>query len=284
MIIAKAGVYDMRVTLQITNPNNEIAEVKSWLRFNGTDYPNSAHYLSVQPRKSSGEPNQAVLTYGFTGQSTSANDFVEIYWETDLENVQLEYVPGSGEPNAGSVYASIHNVAEVVTGSDGTSGSSGVSGTSGSSGVNGSQGDPGVNGTSGSSGTSGVGGSGGPTYLTYHAVEYNTPLSTTNVKEKFIQIPSAYLNVKELTGLEVSYGASDGGVPFDFRVFSEANYTVSQIHAYQHPPQQQYTTALTTAANIGGSILYIELVAVEGEPPQGYTVTLIFEDITDGGE
>jgi len=264
IVIANAGVYDMRVTLQITNADNAEAEVQAWLRFNGTDYPNSGHSMTIQPRKSSGQPNQGVLTFGFTGQSAAANDYIEIYWQSDNANTQLEYIAGSGIPDAGSVYVNIHNVAEVVTGADGTSGSSGISGTSGSS------------------GTSGAGGSGGPTYLTYHAVDYNTPLSTTNIQEKFIQIPSAYFNVKELTGLEVSYGASDGGAPFDFNVFSEANYTATLIHSYQHPPQQQYTTALTTAANIGGSILYIELVGVEGEPPQGYTVTLVFEDIAGG--
>ena len=243
----------MRVTLQITNTDNAEAEVQAWLRFNGTDYPNSGHSMTIQPRKSSGQPNQGVLTFGFTGQSAAANDYIEIYWQSDNANTQLEYIAGSGIPNAGSVYVNIHNVAEVVTGTDGTSGSSG---------------------------TSGAGGSGGPTYLTYHAVDYNTSLSTTNIQEKFIQIPSAYFNVKELTGLEVSYGASDGGAPFDFNVFSEANYTATLIHSYQHPIQQQYTTALTTAANIGGSILYIELGLFGGEPPQGYTVTLVFEDIT----
>ena len=131
IVIANPGVYDMRVTLQISNPNNAIAQVKAWLRFNGVDYPNSAHYVSLAPRKSATEPFEVVTTFGFVGQSLAANDYVEIYWESDSSLVSLESVPGTGHPDSGSVYVNVSNVAEVVTGQKGQKGDPGTGGTAG---------------------------------------------------------------------------------------------------------------------------------------------------------
>jgi len=131
VVIANAGVYDMRVTLQISNPNNSIAQVKAWLRFNGVDYPNSAHYVSLAPRKSSTEPFEVVTTFGFVGESLNANDYVEIYWQSDTSLVSLEAVPGTGHPDSGSVYVNVSNVAEVVTGAQGDKGDKGDTGAAG---------------------------------------------------------------------------------------------------------------------------------------------------------
>ena len=135
IVIANAGVYDMRVTLQISNPNNSIAQVKAWLRFNGVDYPNSAHYVSLAPRKSSTEPFEVVTTFGFVGESLNANDYVEIYWESDTSLVQLEAVAGTGHPDSGSVYVNVSNVAEVVTGAQGDKGDKGDTGATGPAGA-----------------------------------------------------------------------------------------------------------------------------------------------------
>jgi len=149
IVIANAGVYDMRVTLQISNPNNSIAQVKAWLRFNGVDYPNSAHYVSLAPRKSSTEPFEVVTTFGFVGESLNANDYVEIYWQSDTSLVSLEAVPGTGHPDSGSVYVNVSNVAEVVTGQKGEPGDKGDTGATGPTGPKGDKGDTGGGGTAG---------------------------------------------------------------------------------------------------------------------------------------
>ena len=149
VVIANAGVYDMRVTLQISNPNNSIAQVKAWLRFNGVDYPNSAHYVSLAPRKSSTEPFEVVTTFGFVGESLAANDYVEIYWQSDTSLVSLEAVPGTGHPDSGSVYVNVSNVAEVVTGAQGEKGDTGATGPTGPTGAKGDKGDTGSGGTAG---------------------------------------------------------------------------------------------------------------------------------------
>ncbi len=140
IVIANAGVYDMRVTLQFSNPNNSVAQVKAWLRFNGADYPNSAHYVSLAPRKSSTEPFEVVTTFGFVGESLLANDYIEIYWESDTSLVQLEAVAGTGHPDSGSVYVNVSNVAEVVTGAQGDKGDTGAAGAKGDKGDTGAAG------------------------------------------------------------------------------------------------------------------------------------------------
>ena len=233
----------MRVTLQIANPNNDIAQVKAWLRFNGTDYPNSAHYISLQPRKSNGDPNEAVLTFGFTGQSLNPNDFVEIYWESDSDNVFLNYVPLTGQnPNAGSVYVSVNNVAEVVTG------------TSGTSGITPSE-----------------------MIITYHAVDYNTDVTSANLQEKFVKIPSSFSGVWDLTGITSSYGAAAVSYNLPFTIYSEANFTPSQIASYNHPANQQQHEITITPVNVAGTIIKMDAAIQGAEFPKGYTVSLIFE-------
>ena len=107
------------------------------MRFNGVDYPNSAHYVSLAPRKSATEPFEVVTTFGFVGESLAANDYVEIYWESDTSGVSLEAVPGTGHPDSGSVYVNVSNVAEVVTGQKGEPGDKGDKGDTGATGPTG---------------------------------------------------------------------------------------------------------------------------------------------------
>jgi hypothetical protein len=160
--IANPGTYQLSATLQVTNDNNSEADVTFWLNFNGAPYPNSAHFVTLQPRKSSGSPSSTTVSFSFIGTSTSPGDYVELYWTSDTAGVTLNHEPSVGiTPDAGSVYVNIGQVSEIQAATSGTSGSNGTSGTSGTSGSSGTTGTSGTSGTTGTSGTSGTSGSNG---------------------------------------------------------------------------------------------------------------------------
>ena len=110
--IANPGTYRMSVVLQIENLSNSPEDIVVWLRLNGTDYPNSAHYFMPPARKSAGVPSESTLAFGFIGTSQNDDDYVEIWWEASSTDVSLHTNPaGSPPPVAGSVYVNINQVA-----------------------------------------------------------------------------------------------------------------------------------------------------------------------------
>ena len=109
--IANPGTYRMSVVLQIENLSNSPEDIVVWLRLNGTDYPNSAHYFMPPARKSAGVPSESTLAFGFIGTSQNDDDYVEIWWEATSTDVSLHTNPaGSPPPVAGSVYVNINQI------------------------------------------------------------------------------------------------------------------------------------------------------------------------------
>jgi hypothetical protein len=90
-----------------------------------------------------------------------ANDYLEIFFASDSDHVQITAVAAQTTPYAVPAAPSIIVVAKQIGVAVGTT--SGTSGTSGSSGINGSSGNTGSSGSAGSSGTSGTSGLDGST-------------------------------------------------------------------------------------------------------------------------
>ena len=111
IVIAKPATYRMSATILLKNTDNAEQDITFWLKFLGNDYPNSAHYDTLPPRKNNGSPSFNVLTFDFIGTSINPNDFVELYWKADSVNVSLSYTIGVGVPNAPSVSININRVA-----------------------------------------------------------------------------------------------------------------------------------------------------------------------------
>lgn len=110
IVIQNPDVYSMSVTLLIENFSNNIEDVTFWLKFMGINYPNSAHFESIKSRKNDVTPSQTILTYTFIGQSTQANQYVEIYWKSSSLNISLKYTVGVGVPNSPSAIVNIQNI------------------------------------------------------------------------------------------------------------------------------------------------------------------------------
>ena len=121
---SKAGTYQFSYVAQIFNLSNDIQDCEFWIKYNGVDFPNSATHITVDPRKSSGDPSEQQMTLVLTGTAQNDGDYIELYWVGSTVELELGYVPiGAGEPVASpSVIANIIPVGAIASGTGGGEG------------------------------------------------------------------------------------------------------------------------------------------------------------------
>ena len=98
--INNPGTYQMTAFFQLTNNSNDAQDVNFWVKYNGSDYPNSGNYTTIRPRKSAGNPSAQLVTVSFIGTSQAAFDTVEIYWAGTSTDLALTYA-SSGSIDGG---------------------------------------------------------------------------------------------------------------------------------------------------------------------------------------
>lgn len=142
IVIATPGTYKLTYSLQLVNTDNTIHYADIWLKYNGSNYPDSNTRFFVPARKNSTEHGYAVATVDFIGTSTAANDYVELFWVTDSNLVTIETIAAyDGVPQTPGV---IVNVSQIMytqlgpTGATGPTGTLGPTGTGGPTGPTGS--------------------------------------------------------------------------------------------------------------------------------------------------
>lgn len=124
--MAYAGTYTFTFVAQVSNLANSVEDAIFWIKYNGVDFPNSATRLSLQPRKSSGQPSTQLATVSITGTAANAGDIIQLYWQATSTSVSLQADPVSTYPESPSVIASIVAVSGVINGAAGPAGAQGV--------------------------------------------------------------------------------------------------------------------------------------------------------------
>ena len=169
VVIANPGTYTMIYSIQLKNTDNNIHYADIWLRYNGSDYPNSTTRFHVPARKNAGELGYAVATVNFVGTSVAPGDYVELWWHADSTAVSIEYLPAGVAPVHPATPSVIATFTQVMytqlgpTGASGATGPQGATGNNGATGPTGSNGANGATGATGSNGANGATGSVGPT-------------------------------------------------------------------------------------------------------------------------
>lgn len=93
---AKAGVYSLTFSLQLTNSeNNVINTAKVWLKYMGTDYPFSATAIDVPAYRNS-KAGETVCTVNFIGEAQNDGDYIEVYWTANSTQVNISTLAGNG--------------------------------------------------------------------------------------------------------------------------------------------------------------------------------------------
>ena len=167
VVIANPGTYTMIYSIQLKNTDNNIHYADIWLRYNGSDYPNSTTRFHVPARKNANELGYAVATVNFVGTSVAPGDTVELWWHADSTAVSIEYLPAGVAPVHPATPSVIATFTQVMytqlgptgitgpTGNDGLNGQTGATGA-GQTGATGQTGPTGNNGSTGNNGATGA--------------------------------------------------------------------------------------------------------------------------------
>jgi hypothetical protein len=182
--LANPGTYNIQFSAQFdkTDSGDDVADI--WLSANGQNVPYTNSQITL-----SGNDAKAIPAWNFFYSSTGPNEYLELYWHSDDDNMRiLAKVPQTGPPAIPAIPSIILTVQQVMyiqigptgagitgatgstgpTGSNGPTGSTGptgagITGATGSAGPTGSNGSTGSTGTAGSTGATGATGSSGAT-------------------------------------------------------------------------------------------------------------------------
>ena len=111
LVMEKAGIYKFSFVAQITNPDNDTHDSYFWVKYNGTNFPNSTTSMTLLPRKSSGEASSQLMNVNIVGVAQNDNDYIELYWTGDSNTIELTEKPAfNGVPESPSIIANIVRV------------------------------------------------------------------------------------------------------------------------------------------------------------------------------
>lgn len=87
------GVYSVTYSLSFKNSTNDGQTIDVWIRYNGTDYPNSNSRFFIGPRKSTGVDSYLIAVTTITGIAQNPGDYINIMWRPSDLAVIMEHLP-----------------------------------------------------------------------------------------------------------------------------------------------------------------------------------------------
>lgn len=107
-----AGVYNFQWSGQFQNVENDIENVKVWLRVDGVDVPGSAGIISLAARKSATIFARTIIGWNYF-LSLTANQYVEIVWLPSIASITVPAYPAIVSPPSPSTASVIVTVNQV---------------------------------------------------------------------------------------------------------------------------------------------------------------------------
>jgi hypothetical protein len=112
IVVARAGIYNIQFSAEISNPSAAIDDVTIWIRQNGVNIPNSAGIVGT-PAKHGAINGHTIIGWNYILQA-AANDYFELYWITDNGTTQILTYPASTvapiHPQAPSMILTVQQV------------------------------------------------------------------------------------------------------------------------------------------------------------------------------
>lgn len=105
------GAYNFTYTATVQNADNVVHYAYFWVKYNGTDYPNSTTKVSIPARKSATEFTSRPVTVNLLDVAVNDGDKIELYWRGDSTLLSLNYETYGGVwPASPSIRATIQAV------------------------------------------------------------------------------------------------------------------------------------------------------------------------------
>ena len=246
---ANAGTYSLIYSLQLTNHSTALGALQVWIKKNGVNISDTNSHYDV-PDKQGSAFSSNILTVNYVLQ-LSANDYIELYWDTTNASVYLETLAGTGTyPETPSVIFTATQVMYTQSGYSGVSGYSGFSGAVGASGLSGFSGISGYSGYSGAAGATGASG-----YSGYSGVVGASGFSgKSGYSGSGISGYSGYSGsgVSGFSGFSGYSGATgSGGGGISWQSVQTANFTATTGNAY---PVDTSSAAITVTLPASPSV------------------------------
>jgi len=112
--VLDAGIWNLQWSGQFENPDSQDHDVRVWLKINGTVVTGSTGFFAV-PSKHGSVNGHALVGWNYF-LSLNANDYVELWWETDSTMVTIQTYAASGNyPSTASLIATMSFVSNKPT-------------------------------------------------------------------------------------------------------------------------------------------------------------------------
>jgi hypothetical protein len=110
--VAVTGIWNLQWSGQFENSGSQDHDVRVWLKINGTVVTGSTGFISV-PAKHGSVNGHALVGWNYFVQ-LDANDYVELWWETDNTSVSIQsYAAAGNYPSTASVIATMSFVSNI---------------------------------------------------------------------------------------------------------------------------------------------------------------------------
>jgi len=112
--VTDSGIWNLQWSGQFQNTDSQLHDARIWLKINGTVVTGSTGFISV-PNSHGGINGHSIVGWNYF-LSLNANDYVELWWETDSTNISIQAYPAAGNyPSTASLIATMSFVSNLPT-------------------------------------------------------------------------------------------------------------------------------------------------------------------------
>jgi hypothetical protein len=112
--VADAGIWNLQWSGQFENTDSQNHDARVWLKINGTVVTGSTGFFAV-PNKHGSVNGHTLVGWNYF-LSLNANDYVELWWETDSTQVSIQaYAAAGNYPSTASLIATMSFVSNLPT-------------------------------------------------------------------------------------------------------------------------------------------------------------------------
>lgn len=111
--VIDSGIYNLQWSGQFENTDSQDQDIRVWIKVNGTNLTGSTGYAGI-PSKHGATNGHAIIGWNYY-LSLNANDYIELWWETDSTTVSIQaYAAASNYPSTASLIATLQFVSNTM--------------------------------------------------------------------------------------------------------------------------------------------------------------------------
>lgn len=111
--VIDSGIYNLQWSGQFENTDSQDQDIRVWIKVNGTNLTGSTGYAGI-PSKHGATNGHIIIGWNYY-LSLNANDYIELWWETDSTTVSIQaYAAASNYPSTASLIATLQFVSNTM--------------------------------------------------------------------------------------------------------------------------------------------------------------------------